>query len=49
MDFVIKSYENYAEREGSHVRPLRNAGKKFHKTHLSAVVAFCTLQFEKIH
>lgn len=47
VDFVMKRYENYGE--GSQVRLLCNASKKFHMAHLSAVVTFCTLQFEKIH
>ena len=44
--FVIKRYENYVEMGGSHVGALSNAGKKFHKTYLSAVVAFphCSLK-----
>ena len=48
LDFIMKRYGNYGEGgEGggggwSQVIPLCNAGKKFHMTHLSAVVAFCT-------
>ena len=39
MYLVMKRYENnYRERKGSQVIPLGNAGKKFHMTHLSAVV-----------
>ena len=39
MDFVMKRYGNYREGKGSQVIPLRNAGKKFYMTHLTAVVA----------
>ena len=39
MYLVMKRYENnYREGKGSQVIPLGNAGKKFHMTHLSAVV-----------
>ena len=42
MDFVMKRYGNYREGKGSQVIPLRNAGKKFYMTHLSAVAAIST-------
>ena len=42
MDFVMKRYGNYREGKGSQVIPLRNAGKTFYITHLSAVVALST-------
>ena len=42
VDFVMKHYANYGEEEGSQVILLCNAGKKFHMTDLSAVVAFCS-------
>ena len=42
MNFVMKRYGNYREGKGSQVIPLRNAGKKFYMTHLTAVVALST-------